>query len=108
MMDWDEEDPLWIRIRNYGTEPVPAVMEEALDYFLVRLLRDQYGAGDIAWFLDHGRARHLGIITGPGSILHTSSRTKMVDEYPLTPHVIGFIKAVWRYPGLQEALDVAE
>ncbi len=105
VMDWDEEDSWWVKHRNYGRGPIPTIMMEGLDRFLHRLPRHIYDVADVVLFMDHGRARHLGIVTGSGSILHASVSDHKVVPYSLTPHVIGFIKAAWRYPGLQEALD---
>ncbi len=103
------------KFRAYSQDASVGLQKEALDTFLVRLpSKRDAEIGDIFWFRDPN-PRHLGIIVrvNPYYIIHASRdcrsnlrRNGEVILQRLSDRDGTYVVAAWRYPKLQEAINV--
>lgn len=105
VMEWNEDSEEWKKFKNYDSTPDMWTMKMGLETFLYPLPMKSYGLGDIIWLRDVGHARHLGIVTSERSYVHALRSEEKVIESILTPYVKNFIRATFRYPLLQEAMN---
>ncbi|KKL72855.1 hypothetical protein LCGC14_2080760 [marine sediment metagenome] len=105
VMEWSEDSEEWRKFKNYNFIPDMATMKMGLETFLHPLPMKSYKVGDMIWLRDLGHARHLGIVTSARSYVHALRSEEKVIESILTPYVKNFIRATFRYPLLQEAID---
>jgi len=101
----EEADPKWDKFRNYGYIPNPKMMVQFLSELLFRLPNNDYSCGDIIWLRDHGHPRHLVIATGPRSGIHAFRKSGKVELIQLNAHTDVFVRACFRYRGLQELIN---
>lgn len=85
----------------YAREPDPQTMQSYLDRNLVRVLKSEMRAGDVAWIRFARRPQHLGIIgdydDGQLSLIHAHEQMGAVVEHRLDTVWLKRIVAVWRY-----------
>lgn len=82
--------------RNYPHNPAPQIMLKMLNKYLDRVLNDEPLPGDVLWLKREGIARHVGIYTGNGNMIHAIDEIRGVREHSIDLPIVG----VWRYLGL--------
>jgi cell wall-associated NlpC family hydrolase len=101
-----DDSPIWDDFKCYSAQVDIMKLEENLDKFLVRLPhRKVFGIGDILWLRVYGAPRHLGIVAGERLFVHACINKGKVVQYPIGNNFKNFIRAVWRFPKLQEIID---
>ena len=95
-------------VTNYGRQPRPNEMRNALDRTLVRINKINMQPGDVAWIRFQREPQHLAIIgdyyLGGLSLIHASNGSGLnrVVEHRMDDKWLFRIVAAWRYPEVEQ------
>ncbi len=94
-------------VEGYSREPNPSLMVMALSRWMVRIRKDETGAGDVVYRRYGDNPQHLGILTGPlrdpeSGIIHALMwPSRKVVEHRTDEEWYRQVVSAWRYPGLE-------
>lgn len=84
--------------RNYPRNPDPKLMRTLLNLHLDRVVNDEPRPGDVLWLKRAGIARHVGIYTGGGNMIHAIDERRGVREHRINLPIVG----IWKYRDLAD------
>lgn len=94
-------------VEGYSMRPNPKTMLLALNHWMIRIRKDEAGAGDVVYRSYGGDPQHLGILTGlmrdPSSgIIHALVwPSRKVVEHRTDEEWYSQVMSAWRFPGLE-------
>ncbi len=106
-MTIDLGDSVAKAVEGYSREPNPNLMVRALNHWMVRIRKDEAGAGDVVYRRYGGNPQHLGILTGAmrdpkSGIIHALMwPSRKVVEHRTDDEWYQQVVSAWRYPGLE-------
>jgi len=95
-------------IADYGRQPKPDEMRDALDRTLTRINKKSLQPGDVAWIRFRLEPQHLAIVgdypLGGLSLIHATNGGGLnrVVEHRLDQQWLSRIVAAWRYSGVEQ------
>jgi cell wall-associated NlpC family hydrolase len=87
---------------DYPRIPTETSVTEILLPYAEKIKRSEARSGDVAQMQWNGRAIHLGILTGAGTVIHASAEADAVIERPISVRGNGRIAAIWRLKGVPQ------
>lgn len=107
VMTVDTSDHVAKAVEAYSVRPDPRLMLLALDHWMIRIRKDEAGAGDVIYRKYGEDPQHLGILTGPlrdpmSGVIHALLwPSRRVVEHRTDDEWHVNTLSAWRYPGLE-------
>lgn len=87
--------------RRYGRKASPEFIELIRSHCTQALL-PECGVMVVFQFAGEKYARHLGLLTDVGTVIHAEAKTrKQVIEHGYRAHWVGWTHSLWRLPGVE-------
>lgn len=101
------DDPLLVEFVGYSRQPNPTQMNKALSVLMVKIRKEEAGAGDVVYRKYGQNPQHLAILTGRlmdpmSGVIHALAwPSRKVVEHRTDEDWYQNVISAWRYPGLE-------